>query len=116
SDALLLQMTTNLVHNAIVHNLSAGGAVDVRAEAREDTAVLTVENTGEPLAPSLVATVTEPYQRGAERSRGPDHAGAGLGLAIVQRMLRAHAGELSLAPRADGGLVVTVRLRLELTS
>ena len=51
SRALLLQMTTNLVHNAIVHNLPAGGTVRVRTAAQKGSAVLTVENTGEPLEP-----------------------------------------------------------------
>src|SRR6202007_823323 len=49
SHALLLQMTTNLVHNAIVHNLSEQGAVWVTTSAQPKSAVLTVENTGEHL-------------------------------------------------------------------
>lgn len=114
SPALLLQMTTNLVHNAIVHNAidqnpADGGAVRVDTGTRPGSAVLTVENTGAVLAPEVVATLVEPFQRGAERTR-THHAGAGLGLAIVASIARAHGGTLTLAPREGGGLRVVVEL------
>jgi two-component system, OmpR family, sensor histidine kinase VanS len=109
SRALLLQMTTNLLHNAIVHNLPEHGTVCVTTSVHPESAVLTVENTGEKLSPQLVSTLTEPFQRGAERIRG-DHAGVGLGLAIVKSITQAHDGTLTLTPRAAGGLCVTVQL------
>jgi two-component system, OmpR family, sensor histidine kinase VanS len=109
SHALLLQMTTNLVHNAIVHNLPEQGTVWVTTSVRPKTVVLTVENTGEKLAPQLVSTLVEPFQRGTERIR-TDHAGVGLGLAIVKSITQAHDGTLTLTPRAAGGLCVTVQL------
>lgn len=107
--ALLLQMTTNLVHNAIVHNLAGSGTVWVRTEVRGETVVLKVENTGEVLAAELVSTLGEPFRRGTERVRS-HHAATGLGLAIVSRIVRAHDGRLTLEPRAGGGLCVTVEL------
>jgi two-component system sensor histidine kinase VanS len=109
SPALLLQMATNLVHNAIVHNLPVQGTVWVTTSARPTTVVLTVENTGAKLTPQLVATLDEPFQRGTNRIR-TDHAGVGLGLAIVKSITEAHDGTLTLAPRAAGGLCVTVAL------
>ncbi|MEV6951018.1 HAMP domain-containing sensor histidine kinase [Streptomyces sp. NPDC051183] len=109
SPALLLQLTTNLVHNAIVHNLPGQGAVWVKTTVRPRTVVLTVENTGEQVAPELAATLTEPFQRGAERVH-TDHAGVGLGLAIVKTITHAHAGTLTLTPRSGGGLRITVEL------
>ncbi|BDY28906.1 sensor histidine kinase [Mycolicibacterium mageritense] len=109
SAALLRQMTTNLVHNAIVHNLSDDGAAWVSTSVRPDGVVLTVENTGEKLTPQLVSTLVEPFQRGSERVR-THHAGVGLGLAIVDSIVRAHDGTLALAPRPAGGLCITVRL------
>jgi two-component system sensor histidine kinase VanS len=109
SHALLLQLSTNLVHNAIVHNLPEHGTVWVTTGARPEGVVLTVENTGAKLSPQLVSTLAEPFQRGARRIR-TDHAGVGLGLAIVSRIIEAHDGSLTLAPRAAGGLRVTVRL------
>ena len=110
--ALLLQLATNLVHNAIVHNLADGGWVRVSTRQRPDGAELVVENSGVRLAPELVATLAEPFRRGAERVRAGDraHAGSGLGLAIVQSIVAAHDGTLHLTARADGGLRVAVRL------
>ncbi|WP_198547244.1 sensor histidine kinase [Streptomyces jeddahensis] len=109
SQALLLQLTMNLVHNAIVHNLPEQGAVWVNTSVRPKTVVLTVENTGEKLTPELVSTLTEPFQRGTERIR-TDHAGVGLGLAIVKTIAHAHDGTLTLTPRSAGGLRITVEL------
>jgi two-component system sensor histidine kinase VanS len=109
SHALLLQMTTNLLHNAIVHNLPEHGTVQVKTVSGPGSVMLTVENTGRKLTPQLVSTLTEPFQRGAERVRG-DHAGVGLGLAIVKSISQAHDGTLTLTPRAAGGLCVTVQL------
>jgi two-component system sensor histidine kinase VanS len=109
SHALLLQLGTTLLHNAIVHNLAGRGSVWATTSAGRDTAVLTVENTGEPLAPDLVATLAEPFRRGAGRTR-TDHGGVGLGLAIARSITQAHDGTLTLAPRAGGGLRVTVEL------
>ena len=109
SHALLLQMTTNLLHNAIVHNLAKHGAVEVHTAIGPESVTLTVENTGEPITPQLVSTLTEPFQRGTGRIRG-DHAGVGLGLAIVQSIANAHDGTLTLAARVGGGLRATVRL------
>jgi len=109
SHALLLQLTTNLVQNAIVHNLPEQGSVWVTTSVRPTSVVLTIENTGEQLTPQRVATLVEPFRRGSERIRN-DHAGAGLGLAIVKSITQAHDGTLSLTPRAAGGLRVTVQL------
>lgn len=109
SAELLLRMVTNLVQNAIVHNLPAGGSVTVHTEAYGDTSVLRVENTGRRLPPELVPTLTEPFRRGTERVRTDEHAGVGLGLAIVHSIVRAHGGTLDLVPRSAGGLLVTVR-------
>ncbi len=109
SRALLLQMATNLVYNAIVHNRPVAGALSTTIEAHGETVLLTVENTGEQLNPGLVATLAEPFQRGTERVR-TDHAGVGLGLAIVDTIAQAHDGILTLTPRAGGGLRVTVEL------
>jgi two-component system sensor histidine kinase VanS len=109
SPALLLQLTTNLVHNAIDHNLPDQGTVWVTTSVHPNGVVLTVENTGEKLTPQLVATLVEPFQRGSRRIRADD-AGVGLGLAIVNSITQAHDGTLTLTPRAAGGLCVTVQL------
>ncbi|MEW1645524.1 HAMP domain-containing sensor histidine kinase [Streptomyces sp. NPDC091219] len=109
SQPLLLQLVTNLVQNAIVHNLPDRGTVRVTTAVGPGSAVLTVENTGDVLTPHQVPTLTEPFQRGTERLRA-DHAGVGLGLAIVKTITGAHDGTLTLTPRPGGGLRVTVDL------
>jgi len=109
SHALLLQMTTNLVHNAIVHNLPQDGAVWVTTSLHPRAVSLTVENTGERVKAQLASTLAEPFQRGTERIR-TDQAGVGLGLAIVKSIAQAHDGTLTLIPRDAGGLRVTVQL------
>jgi two-component system sensor histidine kinase VanS len=108
SQPLLLQLATNLVHNAIVHNVPEG-AVWVTTSIQPTGVVLTVENTGETLTPQFVATLVEPFLRGTERIR-TDHGGVGLGLAIVDSIVQAHDGTLTLTPRSAGGLCVTVQL------
>nr|WP_281166644.1 HAMP domain-containing sensor histidine kinase [Patulibacter americanus] len=114
SPALLLQLGTNLVHNAIVHNVGEGGTVRVTTAAGSSGAghpnvTLTVENTGAPLTQALASTLTEPFLRGTGRVHTA-HTGVGLGLAIVRRIAEAHDGTLMLEPRDGGGLRVTVRL------
>ena len=111
SHALLLQLSTNLVHNAIVHNLPEQGTVWVTTSAQPKSAVLTVENTGEKLTPQLASTLAEPFQRGTTRIHSDQGGiGVGLGLAIVRSITQAHDGTLTLTPRAAGGLHVTVQL------
>jgi len=109
SPALLLQLTTNLLHNAIVHNRPGGGTVQLATSAADGHAVLVVENTGDTVSAALAATLTEPFQRGSERIHR-DQAGVGLGLAIVKSITQAHDGTLTVSPRVGGGLRVTVRL------
>ena len=109
SQALLLQLATNLVHNAIVHNVPNDGYVRVQTSAHPTNVVLSVENTGERVTPAFVSTLVEPFRRGSERARA-DHAGVGLGLAIVDSIARAHDGTLTLTPRGAGGLCATVEL------
>ncbi len=109
SRPLLLQLSTNLVHNAIVHNLPEQGTVWVTTSVHAEGVSLTVENSGEKLAPQLVSTLAEPFLRGSERIRS-DHSGVGLGLAIVKSIAHAHHGNVTFTPRAAGGLDVTVQL------
>ncbi len=109
SPALLLQLTTNLVHNAVVHNLGDHGTVSVSTGVQRECVMLTVENTGEILTSHTVSTLAEPFQRATERIH-TDQAGVGLGLAIVRSITHAHNGTLTLTPRPAGGLRAMVTL------
>jgi two-component system, OmpR family, sensor histidine kinase VanS len=110
SPALVQQLGTNLVHNAIVHNAGDDRRVWVAAGTRSDGDVeLVVENTGAPITAQQATRLVEPFLRGEGRLR-TEHSGAGLGLAIAERIADAHGGSLHLAPRDGGGLRVAVRL------
>ncbi|MDF2991224.1 MAG: signal transduction histidine kinase [Microbacterium sp.] len=116
-ETLVRQMLTNLVHNAIVYSgpvTSIDGhdpirEVHVVVTADEEGAVIDVVNTGAVLTRELVATLPEPFVRGAGRTRASD-GGTGLGLAIAVAVVRAHEGSLDLWPREGGGLHARVRL------
>jgi two-component system sensor histidine kinase VanS len=81
----------------------------VTTSRHPESVLLAIENTGEQLSPQLIATITEPFQRGTGRIRD-SHAGVGLGLAIVKSIALAHDGTLMVTVRPDGGLGVTVEL------
>ena len=80
-----------------------------RTEVGLGSVELIVENTGEKLAPELVSTLTEPFQRGTERVRS-DQTGVGLGLVTVRSIVQAHDGTLTVTGLPDGGLRVSAKL------
>ncbi|WP_336647764.1 sensor histidine kinase [Microbacterium sp. MMO-10] len=104
--ALLDQLALNLVQNALVHNLPSGGSATVRTLRLGGQGALVVENTGDRLDPAVVATLVEPFQRGAGRARDGAHGGSGLGLAIAGSIVEVLGGSLALTARPDGGLRV----------
>jgi len=95
---------TNLTRNAVQYN-RPGGRVDVRLDAA--TTTVTVTNSGPHVAPEKIPDLFEPFRR-----HGPDRtaqSGHGLGLSIARSIAEAHGAELSARPRAEGGLVLTLR-------
>ena len=114
SPELLRHLVVNLVQNAIVHNERGGSVtVETSASSGEGTSTLVVTNTGAVVPDEVLATLAEPFQRGASRVAPDhdDHTGAGLGLAIVASIVAAHDGALGLDARDGGGLVATVTVR-----
>jgi signal transduction histidine kinase len=104
---LLERLVANLVDNAITHN-RAGGWLRVEVDAADREAVIRVANTGDPFTDAQVADILEPFHR----ANGGQRPGHGLGMTIVQSIVKAHAGRLSVTPRVGGGLEVTVALPL----
>jgi signal transduction histidine kinase len=104
--ALLERLVGNLIENGVRYN-RPGGCVRLRTHAGGGTAELEVENSGPPVEPQAAARLAEPFERLA---RDADGRGAGLGLSIVRAVSEAHGGTLAIEPRAEGGLLVTVRL------
>lgn len=104
---LIERLTSNLLENAIRHNL-AGGRVTVAVSANGDGGVLAVSNTG-PIVPSEeIERLLQPFQRMAVDRVGQGDR-LGLGLSIVAAVAVAHRAELDVRPRVGGGLEVTVR-------
>jgi len=81
-------------------------SVSVRAEPPE--AVIEVSDRGRGIPPSETERLKQPFTR-LEVARS-DKGGAGLGLAIAERVVRAHGGSLELLPREGGGLLARIRL------
>jgi two-component system sensor histidine kinase VanS len=107
---LLAQLATNLVQNAIRHGGTPGEAIiGTRMDTERGMVLLRVESSGSRFDADAAARLVEPFLRGAGRVSS-DGRGYGLGLALVKRIAEVHGGTLAIAPRAEGGLVVTVEL------
>lgn len=105
---LLRQAVSNLLRNAVRHNV-AGGGVELGLARAGDRVRLLLSNDG-PLVPAeRLAALREPFVRGAGRgrTRGDGH---GLGLAIVSAVAAAHDGVLELSANPSGGLSVVLDL------
>jgi signal transduction histidine kinase len=105
---LVERLIENLLANALRYN-QPGGFVTIALEPDAATVRLVVANSGQPVAPDVVARLFEPFFR-ADDSRSRDSGGAGLGLSIVAAVASAHGGEATARARPGGGLVVTVTL------
>ncbi len=104
----LEQMLTNLIDNAIKFNRE-GGRVTVRYERRDGRHCITVEDTGEGIAPEHLDRIFERFYR-VDRARSREQGGTGLGLAIVKHLARAHGGETVAASVLGRGSAFTIEL------
>ncbi len=104
---LLARLATNLIDNAIAHNLT-GGRIDVTTATEAGQAVLSIANDGPVIGPEELNRLEQPFQRlAAARTHRGD--GQGLGLSIVHAIATAHGATLALHPQPTGGLHVTIR-------
>ena len=97
---------SNLVDNALRH---AGEPVEIELKKNSGAAVIEVRDRGPGIPAGEAERLKRPFTRLEAARSGPP--GAGLGLAIVERIARAHGGALELAPREGGGLVARLALR-----
>jgi signal transduction histidine kinase len=104
---LLERMVSNLIDNAVTHNVIDGWVVaSTRIEA--GIAELTVSNGGEHIPADQATGLFEPFRRLSGRTG--DRAGSGLGLSIVASVANAHGGHAQARARPDGGLDVQITL------
>ena len=96
---------SNLVDNALRY---APGAIEIAARTEPGRVVIEVMDRGPGVPASEAERLKRPFTRLDEARSGP--GGAGLGLAIVDRIARAHGGQLELAPREGGGLAARLSL------
>jgi two-component system OmpR family sensor kinase len=102
------QVVINLVSNAIRYN-SAGGMVIVKTTSDPGSAVLSVHDTGQGIASEDLPHLFERFYR-ADKARSGNNAGAGLGLAIAEAIIRAHGGTIDVRSELGAGSIFTVRL------
>ena len=104
----LKRALTNLVSNALKYG---GGARLTLTPPRERMVTILVDDDGPGIPPEETDRVFQPFVR-LEASRNRETGGVGLGLTIARNILRAHGGEVHLAPRPGGGTRATVMLPL----
>ncbi len=104
----LRQVVDNLLTNAVAYT-PAGSPIDVEVQHHPTEVVLVVADRGPGVAPEDRQRIFEPFHR-ADPSRTRASGGAGLGLAIVAAIVRAHGGTVGVADRAGGGASFQVRL------
>ena len=103
-----LQVISNLVTNALRYS-PPDSAVALTLEDQQQAVVLEVHNGGAPIAPALLPTIFDAFQRGGESVEAAQPAGLGLGLYIVQQLVAAHGGDLAVRSTAAQGTTFTVR-------
>lgn len=107
----LSQVFTNLVDNALKFT-SAGGRISVSAAQVGEFAEISVVDTGVGISPEALPRIFERfYQADVSRQGGRKH-GAGLGLAIVREIIRAHGGKISVRSTVGQGSEFVVRIPL----
>jgi len=106
SGSLIERAVDNLLSNAIKFS-DDGGRVELAVARDGDRVRLSVRDHGPGVPEADLPNLCRPFFRGGNAARADGH---GLGLAIVDRIVRAHRGELSLAPADGGGLCVTLCL------
>lgn len=101
SDPLLYRAVYNLVENAIKYN-RPGGSVTVGVRTENDSAILSVTDTGIGIDRASWESVFEPFVR-VDKSHSRVMGGVGLGLALVRDIAVQHGGSVKIAHSSDKG-------------
>jgi signal transduction histidine kinase len=104
-ERLLQRLVTNLIDNAIRHNIPRG-KISIHVTASGKHPSLTIYNTGPAIPPDQVTRLLQPFQR--LTARPADGDGLGLGLSIVAAIAKAHHATLTISPRPRGGLDISI--------
>lgn len=107
----LRRAVANLVDNALRYSPEDQGAIILRTKRQGKVLHIAVLDRGPGIPEEQLARIRQPFVR-LEAARG-GKPGAGLGLAIVERIVRLHHGELRIDNRSGGGLEVTLALPVE---
>lgn len=105
---LLARAIGNLLDNALRYT-PRGGVIRIHWIRRTAAITIAIEDSGSGIAAHDLPHIFTPLYRG-ETSRNRQTGGAGLGLAIAQRILRAHGGDLVAANGPTGGAAFTATL------
>lgn len=105
--AALEQIVTNLLKNALLYSREAGPAVRISAVTKGKHVELVIEDEGAGIHEKDLAHILEPFYRG-DPSRTRRAAGAGLGLTIVNELLKMHSGSMRIKSVLGRGTTVTV--------
>jgi signal transduction histidine kinase len=100
------RLITNLVDNAIRHNVP-GGRIEIVTATTARGAMLSIANTGPDVPPQEIDRLLQPFQRMADSRSAGDAAGLGLGLSIAHAIAGAHGAALAVRAQPGGGLEVT---------
>lgn len=104
------QVLSNLIGNAIVHG-SSDTPIEVGIDVREDEALLTVKNHGPVIPAEQIGSLFQPFTQGPRSDADPSRPrGLGLGLFIVQEIVSAHGGTISVESTRDQGTTFSIRL------
>jgi signal transduction histidine kinase len=104
----LAQVLGNLGKNALDYS-PEGTPVRFTLRDEGDTLLVEVNNRGAPIPPERLAAIFEPFRRGTEDSPHPA-SGLGLGLFIVEEIVRGHGGTISVRSNEEEGTTFFVRL------
>jgi signal transduction histidine kinase len=102
---LLERLISNLIDNAIRHNVPSG-RLAITTGTHDKRPALSITNTGPPIPPDRLERLFEPFQRLAQRTG--HNNGQGLGLSIVRAIATAHDATLQASPAPGGGLAIEV--------